>query len=412
MQETLYLHEYPFKKVMALSRKIVFFREIFKADPFQFEGMIENCKLIRVSPGEMIIEKGTVNYWIYFVLQGACWVYMEANHAVPVNRIGPGSMFGELSVILEEPRTAFVKAHPKQKTTLVGIDAAYFSSSNQNANISINVRILFFKGLRNVVYKKARQLEQQLLEYITGLDEKPVRQQYDGPKNQEEELVFYESECARLGHITTTFSKQLGDLMRLRSLQSKAVTLLSRKIRDTGKNEEESETAEEEEIQQEIYLSDLSVLIADKDDDYRSSMKDHLYSLGITSIKEVGDGTKAWRYISQHRDLDVVFCNFALPNMSGIDLLSKVLISSSEDTPLCIIVTEDDSEDYIRKAAEIGVHGYIYKQFFQKEVPDQLQQSFQLFKNILLKREKSEEEENTEEESTEEYSDELSLDIL
>ena len=60
------------------------------------------------APGDFIIRKGEVGDEMYFLVRSEVDV-LDGEGAV-VNALGPGSFFGEISLLLSEPRSASVQA--------------------------------------------------------------------------------------------------------------------------------------------------------------------------------------------------------------------------------------------------------------------------------------------------------------
>lgn len=87
---------------------------------FDVEDILLKCPLLRVEEGRVIIAAGQPNERMYIVLRGTVSVHLHAPESEPVARLGPGEVFGEMSVIDGEPTSAFVVAD--QRCRLLGLD--------------------------------------------------------------------------------------------------------------------------------------------------------------------------------------------------------------------------------------------------------------------------------------------------
>jgi glucose-6-phosphate 1-dehydrogenase len=76
-----------------------------------------------VGPGQFLIRKGEVGQRMYFLLHGEVDV-LDSDERV-INRLGPGSFFGEMALLLSESRTASVRAC--QQCDLLALDKGEFN---------------------------------------------------------------------------------------------------------------------------------------------------------------------------------------------------------------------------------------------------------------------------------------------
>jgi CRP-like cAMP-binding protein len=66
--------------------------------------------MYHVQPGKVIIEKGAVGREMYFIINGTAEVLIGSLEDPPVAQIKKGSFFGEIALLREEVRTAYVRA--------------------------------------------------------------------------------------------------------------------------------------------------------------------------------------------------------------------------------------------------------------------------------------------------------------
>ena len=76
-----------------------------------------------VAAGEVIIQQGDRGDSAYMIVEGSCRVTQtRGEREIELGLLGPGEVFGELAVLLDDVRTATVVA--AQATTLLVIDRA------------------------------------------------------------------------------------------------------------------------------------------------------------------------------------------------------------------------------------------------------------------------------------------------
>jgi len=87
--------------------------EILKFAPDALRREItQRLRVIRAAKGRTLVEKGSRSTDIFFLLEGRAKVllYSANGREVCVHNIGPGEMFGEISVLDGEPRSASIVA--------------------------------------------------------------------------------------------------------------------------------------------------------------------------------------------------------------------------------------------------------------------------------------------------------------
>ena len=111
----------------------------------------------------------------------------------------------------------------------------------------------------------------------------------------------------------------------------------------------------------------MTVLVADDSRLMRSVIKHHFKELdmGHCSFVEAEDGEEAFRLV-QTRHIDLVFLDWNMPKMSGIEFLKQIrAIESFKYLPI-IMVTSDTIKEHIIEALRHGVTDYILKPIDQK----------------------------------------------
>jgi CRP-like cAMP-binding protein len=72
----------------------------------------QRLRVIRAAKGRTLVEKGSRSSDVFFLLEGRAKVllYSASGREVCVHNVGPGDMFGEISVLDGEPRSASIVA--------------------------------------------------------------------------------------------------------------------------------------------------------------------------------------------------------------------------------------------------------------------------------------------------------------
>ena len=92
------------KKLLEIKDRIYLFDGIEAKD---VGNMTRNVRFIRYKEGDTVMEQGDESDDIYFLLNGLIDVFVEHDEAqVPVGQIQHGALFGEMSFITGNPRSA------------------------------------------------------------------------------------------------------------------------------------------------------------------------------------------------------------------------------------------------------------------------------------------------------------------
>jgi CheY-like chemotaxis protein len=114
-------------------------------------------------------------------------------------------------------------------------------------------------------------------------------------------------------------------------------------------------------------LNDLHVLVVDDQANALHLIKDMLKSFGVQAVQTAADAAGALELLTERKDLvDVILCDWSMPEMSGLDLLREVR-KTNRDLPF-IMVTGTADPSSVLAAKDGGVTGYIKKPFSSEEL--------------------------------------------
>lgn len=106
-------------------------------------------------------------------------------------------------------------------------------------------------------------------------------------------------------------------------------------------------------------MSEINIAIIDDHKMVREGLRQLLEFEGdINVVAEAGDGEEGYNVIKNNKP-DVVLLDINMPKMNGLELLKKVR-SEKDDTRILILTIHNEVE-YLKKAVEIGVNGYVLK---------------------------------------------------
>ncbi|HAO21047.1 MAG: response regulator [Desulfobacteraceae bacterium IS3] len=126
-----------------------------------------------------------------------------------------------------------------------------------------------------------------------------------------------------------------------------------------------------------MMASEMCVLIVDDFSIMRGIIRRMLLKeFGTNNIFEAEDGITAWQILSSEK-IDLVLCDWNMPNMTGLDLLEKVRSHKDFSKVPFIMITAEGKKENVIEATKKGVSGYIIKPFTAKDLRKKLSPIFQ-----------------------------------
>lgn len=118
-------------------------------------------------------------------------------------------------------------------------------------------------------------------------------------------------------------------------------------------------------------MSEINIAIIDDHKMVREGLRQLLEFEGdINVIAEAGDGEEGYKVIKNDKP-DVVLLDINMPVMNGLELLKKIRMEN--DKTRILILTIHNEVEYLSKAVEIGVNGYVLKDSESSELKKAIQ---------------------------------------
>ena len=97
------------------------------------EGILGLSKMLKYDPGELIIQEGQYDNWIFFIVSGKVSIQMKGETiAILKSR---GDLFGEMGVIDGSPRSATIRAI--DETFCLAIDVSYWDRLKGESKLAL-----------------------------------------------------------------------------------------------------------------------------------------------------------------------------------------------------------------------------------------------------------------------------------
>ncbi|MCC6597629.1 MAG: response regulator [Alphaproteobacteria bacterium] len=119
------------------------------------------------------------------------------------------------------------------------------------------------------------------------------------------------------------------------------------------------------------FLKELKVLLVDDQVESRVMLRNMLWEMEVTQIFESPNGREALKFLDSAFDfVNLVICDWNMPEMSGVELLRQLRTVDST-LPFLMVTGRSDMESVV-EAKSSGVTGYIKKPFSIKELETKL----------------------------------------
>jgi two-component system chemotaxis response regulator CheY len=122
---------------------------------------------------------------------------------------------------------------------------------------------------------------------------------------------------------------------------------------------------------------DMNVLVVDDAATMRRIVRSLLRELGIKNVREAEDGEMAFEDLKRQK-ADLVVSDWAMPKMTGIELLRAIRQDEGLKEIPVLMVTAESKKENIMEAVQAGVNNYIVKPFNSKTLEEKLNKIFKV----------------------------------
>lgn len=119
----------------------------------------------------------------------------------------------------------------------------------------------------------------------------------------------------------------------------------------------------------------MKVLIVDDFATMRRIVRNILKQIGFSNIVEAEDGKSALKML-QNDKFDLIMCDWNMPEMPGIELLTRIRSDEQLKNIPFVMVTAEAQKNNILDAVKAGVSSYIVKPFTAETVDQKLKKLF------------------------------------
>lgn len=207
------IHKFPKTTLEQLLSGISFFKAVRQQDPKQFDLLVQASRVVSYQPGEVVVQKGELSNWLYFLLKGKLAVYVDQpQQSDLVNYVTPGEVFGDLAQLVGQPRTATIIADQSAKeSTVLALDINVFGPLNAVSPVSRETKLIYYRNMAHNLRWKLEVYRSQHLQHELANKHRQIKL-YHGPKDSFEELQSLFDQSKALAILLIEWNKEFGVL--------------------------------------------------------------------------------------------------------------------------------------------------------------------------------------------------------
>ncbi len=192
---------------------IPFFKLVKQQDAWQFELLLQSSRVVTYLPGEIVLQRGDSDQWLFFLLKGRLAVYADDPLTGElINYVTPGEVFGDLAQLMGQPRTATIIAESSARESMVlATDASIFGDIASTRPITIQTKLAYYRNTVHNLRWKLEVYRSQHLQHPLANKHRQVKL-YTGVKDTVEELKALYEQAQALAGLLLEWNREFGAL--------------------------------------------------------------------------------------------------------------------------------------------------------------------------------------------------------
>ena len=128
-----------------------------KFEQQELNTLLEMSKIRKYTPGEIIVEEGRSDTWLYFLIHGCVKISKKGREVACLER--KGEIFGEMGAMDSSRRSASV--HAMKETACLATDIFYLEKLTGNEKLAFGY--VFYRLMSEILAQRLRQTTESLL---------------------------------------------------------------------------------------------------------------------------------------------------------------------------------------------------------------------------------------------------------
>lgn len=192
---------------------IPLFKLVKQQDAKQFQLLLDASRILTYAANEVVLRRGDNDSWLYFLLKGRLAVYIEdSSKGELVNYVTPGEVFGDLSQLVGQPRTATVITEPNFRESMVlAMDSSIFSDIASMDAVNVNTKLAYYRSVVHNLRWKLEVYRSQHLQHLLANKHRKIKL-YQGEKDTQAELHALYAQAQALALLLLEWNCEFGAL--------------------------------------------------------------------------------------------------------------------------------------------------------------------------------------------------------
>jgi len=205
------LQKFPRDTIEQLLSAIPFFKAVRQQDAWQFELLLQSSRIVTYQPGDVVLKRGDIDSWMYFLLKGRLAVYVdEQAQGELINYVTPGEVFGDLSRLVGQPRTATLVADIGSRETMVfATDCSIFGDLSSTRPINLQTKLAYYRNTVHNLRWKLEVYRSQHLQHALANRHRQVKL-FTGVKDTFDELRALHDQAHALALLLLEWNTEFG----------------------------------------------------------------------------------------------------------------------------------------------------------------------------------------------------------
>ena len=188
---------------------VPFYKQLQQLDNSQYELLLHHSKILTFKAEETVLAEGGSDQWLFCLLQGQCQVLAGAAQQ-QVNEVAAGEVFGDLALLMEQPRTATVVAGTRE-VQVFATDFSIFGELDNLVVIKLVTKLCYYRNLAQNLRWKLEVYRQSHPDFMAANRHRQT-QLFKGDKGTAAELVFLYQQCREFGKLLLEWNRGFDEL--------------------------------------------------------------------------------------------------------------------------------------------------------------------------------------------------------
>jgi len=183
---------------------VPFYKQLQQLDNAQYELLLHHSKIMTFLSGDTVVAQGSHDQWLYCLLKGQCQV-LTGDPLQSVNEVAAGEVFGDLALLMQQPRTATIVADTRE-IQVFATDFSIFGELNNVVVIKLHTKLCYYRNLAQNLRWKLEVYRQAHPAFMAANSHRQAAF-FKGTEGSMAELEFLYQQCCEFGQLILEWNR-------------------------------------------------------------------------------------------------------------------------------------------------------------------------------------------------------------